>query len=92
MAPQPRSGLPPGVEATAHVRRSNAVEHALTEPIAVIMARLPEQPFKRCAPIMTDEVLREELSGMPRHTEHDGVVHWDLGLDPLLKGKHQGAD
>eukprot|EP00969_Alexandrium_andersonii_P295550 13064491-Alexandrium_andersonii.AAC.1 len=56
------------------------------------MARLAHQPLERRTPVTSDEVLREELPRMLRQPERDGVSHWDLPLDPPLKGEHQGAD
>eukprot|EP00969_Alexandrium_andersonii_P086408 3809187-Alexandrium_andersonii.AAC.1 len=46
-APQPNSGFPPEAEAAAHVRRSDAVEHAFAELVAVATARLAHQPLER---------------------------------------------
>eukprot|EP00969_Alexandrium_andersonii_P149561 6613420-Alexandrium_andersonii.AAC.1 len=54
-APQPDSGLPPGAEAAAHVRRPDAVEHALAELVAVVAARLAQQPLERRTPVVSDE-------------------------------------
>eukprot|EP00975_Prorocentrum_lima_P030607 6420491-Prorocentrum_lima.AAC.1 len=71
-APQPDPGLPPGVEAAVHVRRSHAKEHALAELVAVVAARLAHQPLERGTPVMPDEVLGEELPRMLYKPEHCG--------------------
>eukprot|EP00969_Alexandrium_andersonii_P066257 2922355-Alexandrium_andersonii.AAC.1 len=54
---EPRAGLPPRVQATAHVVRPHTAAHLLAELIPVAPAGLAEKPLERGPAIAAHEML-----------------------------------
>eukprot|EP00969_Alexandrium_andersonii_P114266 5051352-Alexandrium_andersonii.AAC.1 len=92
-APQPDSGLPPRAEAAVHVWRSDAVEHAFAELVAVVaeLPRMLHQPA-RSGVIHWNPPLHPLLegqhqgTGQPLELPH-GVLDRAIGLRLISRGQ-----